>query len=143
MTELTFLHLNETWNAEPNAPCPRIQATGALVSVTFFLNPCAYSAAEGEKAELVFEGCSRWRVDPTNDEAWYSGRGRYSGAAPQWGEFFEIEGHDLSEDDLEWNITNEDPEAQRHFIFYFRDETFECYAQDWSLKRAGSEQRAS
>lgn len=77
-----------------------------------------------------------WRLGAVNDEGWYTGQCRYSKIAPNWGEFYEL----LGEDDLrfkptDWHALAPLISGQRHFIFYFRDETFECIAADWMFER--------
>lgn len=39
MSQLTFLHLNPDWNAEPNAPALKVAVEGSTVMLSFFLNP--------------------------------------------------------------------------------------------------------
>ena len=135
MPELTFVHLNHGWNAEPNAPSLKVAVIGETVTLSFYLNPFAYDAAENEIGRLAFTGCSRWRWGSTNDHAWFAGEGRFSGQAPQWGEFYEILGDDPSMSKLDWEVISPDRADRRHFLFYFRDETIECIAADWSLDR--------
>lgn len=136
MQPLRFVHLNPDWNAEPNAPGERVLISGEQVILSFDLNPWAFKAREGERAELVFGDCARWRLGATNDEGWYRGQCRYSGAAPRWGEYYEITGddpvRDLPED---WVEVSPLTSAHRHFLFYLRDQTFECMAADWRLDR--------
>ncbi|WP_292576098.1 hypothetical protein [Mesorhizobium sp.] len=84
-------------------------------------------------ATLRFGGCSRWRRDATNDHAWFAGDGRYSNQAPKWGEFYEVIGDGRAVDD--WEVLSPDSPNSRHFLFYFRDETIEVVARDWSLTR--------
>jgi hypothetical protein len=136
MSGLTFVLLNQGWNAEPNAPALKVDVTGETVTLSFFLNPFAYDAAENEVAYLAFNRCSRWRWDSTNDHAWFSGTGRFSGQAPQWGEFYEILGDDVSMDQFDWEVISADHVEARHFLFYFRDETVEVVAADWVLNRS-------
>lgn len=73
MPELTFVHLNQSWNAEPNAPALRMAVVGDTVTLSF--NPFAHHAAENEIGHIAFTGCTRWRWDSTNDHSWFSGRG--------------------------------------------------------------------
>jgi len=136
MSKLTFLHLKPDWNAEPNAPSLEVVVEGSTVTLSFYLNPFAYDATEDEIGRVVFKGCSRWRWDTTNDEAWFSGKGRFSGVAPKWGEFYEIVGDDASIDDHEWEVISPDDAGGRDFLFYFRDDAIECVAEDWTLIRA-------
>jgi hypothetical protein len=130
-----FKLLNEDWNAEPNAPNEKVAVSGSTVRLTFFLNPWAYDA--DEKGCLAFEQCSMWRLGSTNDEGWYAGQCRYSKTAPGWGEFYEL----LGEDDqrfkpADWHeLMPLTPEA-RHFLFYLRDSTFECFATEWRFERS-------
>jgi hypothetical protein len=135
MGELTFLRLNTDWNAEPNAPSLEVTAEESTVTLSFYLNPFAFEATENEVGRITFTACSRWRWDATNDEAWFAGKGRFSGDAPEWGQFYEIVGIDASLDDQDWEIIFPDRETGRHFLFYFRDEAIECVADDWVLSR--------
>lgn len=132
----TFLHLNDGWNAEPNDPGERVTVAADTVILSFFLNPWAYKANEGETASLTFTACKKWRLGPTNDEGWYRGQCRYSGIAPQWGEFYELVGSDdVSDQPTDWQNLDAGTPGDRHFLFYLRDGTFECFAADWSLAR--------
>jgi hypothetical protein len=140
MSGIAFVHLNPDWNAEPNAPEPAVAVAGDTLELSFRLNSFAYQARPGEIGRLRFRRCSRWRRDDTNDEAWFAGRGRFAGEAPAWGEFYEILGEDPSGDSLRWHVLSAGGEGDRHFLFYLRDETFECLAADWTFERrpAGS-----
>jgi hypothetical protein len=85
---------------------------------------------------LTFEDCSRWRLGPTNDEGWWKNQCRYSKIAPEWGEFYKISGDgDLRIAPRDWHVSMKqfDEKSLRHFLFYFRDNTFECLARDWSF----------
>ena len=132
-----FVRLNKDWNAEPNAPNEKVAVGGATVRLTFLLNARAYEAEKDEKACLTFEQCSMWRLGPVNDEGWYSGQCRYSKTAPSWGEFYEVLGEDEQRlTPADWHkLTLSRPEQQRHFLFYLRDHTFECFAADWRFER--------
>jgi hypothetical protein len=116
-----------------------VAVSGLSVQLTFVLNPMAHKADEGEKGCLTFAGCSMWRLGATNDEGWYAGQCRYSKAAPAWGEFYEL----LGEDDqrfkpADWHKLTVVTSEQRHFLFYLRDETFECFATEWTFERGGA-----
>jgi len=88
-----FTKLNEGWNAEPNYPNPRVSTSKLALKLRFLLDPWVYPGfAEGDEAELVFSDCWRSRLGSTNDEGWYRGQCRFSGRAPCWGEFHELEG---------------------------------------------------
>ena len=63
------------------------------------------------------------------------GQCRYSHIAPEWGEFYEVTG-DLQMEKCpnDWIDVGPPQKRNRHFLFYFRDETFECDAMDWKLE---------
>jgi hypothetical protein len=139
MTNLTFERLNVGWNAEPNAPDEDVTVSGTKVRLTFFLNPWAYEAEEDEKGCLTFEQCSMWRLGATNDEGWHAGQCRYSKSAPAWGEFYELLGTDDQRlKPIDWHELAPMTPEKRHFLFYLRDNTFECLAADWRFKRRTS-----
>jgi hypothetical protein len=127
-----FVKLNDGWNAEPNAPAPVVSRSGNDVVLEFRLNPFQFKKfSNGDRARLVFRNCWRYRLGGTNDEGWYLGQCRFSKAAPAWGEFYEVQGDlklESSPDD--WVLLGPEPHAQaKHFLFYLRDETFECDAK--------------
>jgi hypothetical protein len=128
------MRLNQGWDAEPNAPHPEVRFDHASLVLTFFLNPSTMpEVREDDRGELRFQNCRRYRLGPTNDDGWYKGECRFSDNAPEWGNFYEVTG-DLRLDNvtLDW-VENaaELPNARRHFLFYLRDETFECDADTW------------
>jgi hypothetical protein len=137
MKDPIFKHLNQHWNAEPNAPEATVTVRGSTVRLRFFLNPWAYAAEEEEKGCLSFQQCSMWRLGSTNDEGWYAGQCRYSKIAPAWGEFYELIGEDEQRImATDWHELASPTSGGRHFLFYFRDNTFECFAAEWSFERS-------
>jgi len=137
MASLTFKRLNDGWNAYPNGSESLVETSGDTLVFRFELNPYVFDDVEdGDMAILKFSRCSRWRLGPTNDEGWFRGQCRYSGRAPAWGEFYELLGDDPVRDaPSDWHIIGTDSPASRHFLFYLKDETFECMADDWRLIR--------
>jgi hypothetical protein len=131
-----FRQLNNGWNAEPNAPDPTVRLDGSDVVLTFLANPYQFQRfAVGQRLALRFTDARRYRLGATNDEGWYRGQCRFSREAPAWGEFYEISGDlklERSPDD--WCILGDPRPGGRHFLFYLRDETFECDAGDWILE---------
>jgi len=126
-----FVKLNE-WNAEPNAPSPVVARSGNNIVLEFRLNPFQYKQfSEGDRGRLVFRNCWRYRLGGTNDEGWYLGQCRFSSVAPAWGEFYQLQGDlklESSPDD--WLVLGPEPQAPaKHFLFYLRDQTFECDAE--------------
>ena len=135
METLSFRQLNVGWNAEPNAPFPSVEVVGRDILLRFRLNPFRYpDFAENDAGMIRFKSCSRYRVGSTNDEGWYRGQCRYSKTAPAWGEFYELIGpDDVADLPNNWASVGSN-RAERHFLFYFRDETFECFAEEWAFE---------
>ena len=139
----TFTKLNTNWNAEPNAPQVEVRMGASILVVSFLLNSFVFPEfGEHDRGELTFVDCWRYRLGPTNNEGWWKKQCRFSQCAPAWGEFYEVAGDLL----LEWLPVDSwyccgSPAVSnsRHFLFYFRDQTFECDAAAWDFKivRAG------
>ena len=140
----TFRQLNYGWNAEPNAPDPRVVAEGADVVVSFLMNPYLFPQFDvDDVGRLRFTSCRRYRLGSTNDEGWYRGQCRFSKTSPRWGEFYEVGGDlRLAECPNDWVEIGPAGEDTHHFLFYFRDSTFECEATNWSLEVLRAEQDA-
>jgi len=132
---LRFTKLNEGWNADPNVPDPEITMDGIDLILKFEVNAYLYPNFEKEEVGMLrFRNCSRYRLDHTNDEGWHRGQCRFSFIAPEWGEFYLITGNRelmLAPDD--WVILNNQATDQSHFLFYFRDGTFECSVDRWAF----------
>ncbi len=127
----SFKQLNVGWNAEPNAPDPVVAIDGCDVLLTFFVNPFRYPEfEEDELGMLRFKDCTRYRLGSTNDEGWYRGQCRFSGLAPEWGEFYLVQGDAMLLDaPTDWKAVCAGGGPRQHFLFYFRDNTFECAAR--------------
>jgi hypothetical protein len=146
----SFHRLNEGWNAEPYAPNPIIEARGSDIALKFFVNAFQFAEfEEGELGILRFAQCERYRLGPTDDDGWYSGQCRFSRSAPEWGEFYMVHGDAvLLGAPADWQ-TLAPATGGRHFLFYFRSNTFECVAAqclieptvDNSLHRTGKKLR--
>lgn len=135
-SEITFEQLNIGWNAEPNSPEVQIEVIDSDVVIRFYLNAFMYeNFSEGDKAILVFHNCLQYRVGSPNDEGFFCyGQSRYKKYGIKWGEFYLIHNSD-------WEIAFPDPirvgdveGEKKHYLFYFRDETFECIASDYSIE---------
>lgn len=129
----SFKRLNDGWNADPNAPKLQTELQGNTLVVR--MKPIPYQPKvyrDIAMIEVCFEGCSRYRLTPINDEGWYCGQCRFSGLAPEWGEFYEIVGN--TRDDMELTSwLKAEGNGTRHFHLYLRDETLEVKAHDWSM----------
>ena len=134
---IAFHQLNVGWNAEPNVPSARVELSGSTLVLEFTVNAMVYpSFAEDERVRLVFDGCSLFRLGPTNDEGWHLGQCRFTRLAPEWGEFYEVTGDTRDEEARGWQRA---PGAgPRHFLFYLRDATFECKATNWRFETSRS-----
>jgi hypothetical protein len=129
---LSFVQLNHGWNAEPNAPEESAHVDGHDVLLDFYVNPFRFAEfSEDERGVLRFVNCSRFRLGGTNDEGWYRGQCRFSALAPAWGKFYAIIGDQNStHGPNDWVIVQPAVTRSRvHFLFYFRDRTFECVAE--------------
>ena len=80
---------------------------------------------------LRFVNTERFRLGPTNDEGFYLGQCRFTGIAPAWGEFYRISGPaETLNAPSDWKILQPKFGKSAHYLFYFRDETFECVAEE-------------
>ena len=132
-----FMQLNIGWNAEPNGPLPAAREKNRDVLLDFLLNPYVFPVfKDDEKGILQFENVAKYRLGPTNDEGWFRGQCRYTSIAPKWGEFYEVTGPDVWRDlPKDWHVMDGGT-GSRHFLFYFRDETFEAIASDWAFAKS-------
>ena len=132
-----FRQLNDGWNADPNSPDPAVQVDGRDVVLAFHANPYQFPRfVEGQRLRLRFVVTRRYRLGGTNDEGWYLGQCRFSRVAPKWGEFYEVSGDlrlERTPND-DWQSVGDTRTAGRHFLFYLKDGTFECEADDWALE---------
>jgi len=130
-----FTKLNTEWDAEPSDPRPTIRIVSSDLSLTFFLNAYVDPAfREYDRGALTFTNCWRYRLGPTNDEGWYKGHCRFKCWAPDWGDFYEVAGDIREHGPKDWVLVGPAPQAPtRHFLFYFKDNTFECDASDWDF----------
>jgi hypothetical protein len=132
----TFRQLNHDWNAEPNSPIPQAVVEDGDVILTFWMNAFRFPQfKEEDTGRIRFTNSFRYRIGTVNDEGWYQGQCRFSKLAPKWGEFYEVEGDlRLNECPQDWIMVGSQRNGLRHFLFYFRDEEFECDALDWKLE---------
>lgn len=132
----TFEQLNFGWNAAPNVPNARVEIDGSELRLFFRANTFQFPEYdEDDVLQLLFRGCWRYRLGGTNDEGWYMGQCRFGKTIP-WGEFYEIDGDLRIDETFDWVVFGPENQSSKHFLFYLRDDTFECDADSWELLKA-------
>ena len=130
--------MNDTWNAEPNMPNPCIEIIGADIKLSFLLNAFQYTQfSEGDIGIIRFHKCFQYRMGMPNDEGFHIyGQSRYKKYAVEWGHFYLVKDSDWEVNFPEAKIINSyiSIENLRHYLFYFRDETFEVVAENYSFQ---------
>lgn len=134
---MKYIKLNKNWNAEPNTPEPKISTTEGEIVLSFFLNPFVFEHIDKDEiGRLEFNNVYAYRFDPTNDQEYRRGQFRFLNDQLPWGEFYELK-------DSKWDLNFPDDKIVlndkinkkeiRHFIFFFRDNIFECLATDYQF----------
>jgi hypothetical protein len=131
-----FEKLNEDWDAQAGAPEPNVRTDESGLTLTFFLSSSLNPKfRDYDRGEIFFPNCWRYRLGYPNDEGWHMGHCRFRCLAPEWGDFYEVTGDLLESGPKDWVLLKPTrAESSRHFLFYFKDETFECDAESWSFK---------
>ena len=132
----TFIHLNADWNVDPKAPNPKVKWRGDDLRLRFWMHASPSSDYnEGDRGEIIFKDCSRYRLGWLNEEGFDRQQGRFAGVYHRWGEFYEVSG-DLRLDAApeDWNIRTPNVADRSHYLFYFRNNDFECDARGWTMK---------
>lgn len=138
MAEMSYQKLNDDWNAEPNAPEPILTIDYNKVYLEFFLNHFVHEQfEENQKGALAFRNVHKLSFNSMNDEGYYMGQYRYSYDELPWGDFYQIN-TDWTKDFPENNVLvlgpNASNEKLKHYIFFLRDNTFECVAESFEFK---------
>ncbi len=135
-SEITFEQLNIGWNAEPNAPELQIKVVGTDVVIEFYLDAYLYTQfREGDKARIVFHDCFQYRNGDPNDEGFYSyGQSRFKKYGVKWGEFYRVQNSKWEKEFPDPVMVSETKAERNHYLFYFRDETFECIAASYTME---------
>lgn len=134
---MKYIKLNRNWNAEPNAPDLQLYVSGKEVSLDFKLNPFAFEYIDGtDKGKLEFNNVHAYVNNATNEEGYYRGQYRFQNHLLPWGEFYELFDSNWETDFPREKVEiqpNGDLESARHFIFFFKDSTFECIADSFDF----------
>ncbi|WP_164472677.1 hypothetical protein [Cohnella candidum] len=137
---MKYEQLNKDWGAEPNSPDPEIEINynSRTLTLHFYLNAFMYENVEEEdRGVLEFHNCYLFRLGPTNDEGFYKGDCRFSRSGISWGEFYKLEESGWESDfpsDKVMIASVDEISKLNHYLFYFRDETFECIAEGFDFK---------
>ena len=135
---MNFIKLNENWNAEPNAPRPSIKISGVNIKLSFYLNCFCYEQFnEGDMGILNFVNCLKYRMGTPNDEGFFIyGQSRYKQYGVEWGHFYLVEDSDWHSNFPDGIIIDDSIPADKlnHYLFYFKDETFEAIAESCSFR---------
>lgn len=129
--------LNKNWNAEPNAPNPTISEIDNGIELSFLLNPFEFEHIDnGEVGKLEFNNVYAYRLGSTNCEGYFHGQFRYKNEQLPWGEFYELFDSKWEQDFPNDKIIVQESINKKqlcHFIFFFRDNTFECLATEFKF----------
>ncbi|MBL7869463.1 MAG: hypothetical protein JNM71_15715 [Flavobacterium lindanitolerans] len=135
-----FKKLNNDFDADPNAPDPKISLLGNHVVLSFSLNSFLWdNVSEGETGTLTFLNCLQYRLGKPDSDSYH--RYRYYQSDVEYFDFYLVENStwikDFPIDKKIHNssILNEFRSKLKHFVFFFRDNTFECVATGYSFGR--------
>lgn len=131
---MTFTQLNTGWNADPNAPEVSLSVKNQTVTLEFYLNNLAFgNVLEGDKGRLTFLHCHKYSFNGMNDEGYYMGQYRYKYTELPWGEFYRLFTDWQTDFPKFQKVLSKHPDTtkQKHYIIFFRDNTFECVAEDY------------
>jgi len=138
---MEFVQQNINWNAEPNAPMPKVEIKegSSKIVLTFYMNAFMYENVDEDDIGVIeFDNCLKFRIGSTNDEGFYRGQCRFAQTGVEWGEFYRIVNSNWKEyfpsDEVAVDANLEHSTELNHYLFYFRDETFECIAESYSFK---------
>ena len=133
---MKYVKLSTNWNADPNSPNEKIVIESNRVTLEFNMNYYIYDHfKEGDRGHIKFEGCHKLSYNTTNDEGYFRGQYRFNQLELPWGQFYEVES------DWENNFHKNNivlgyrfPQIKyKHFIFFLRDNTFECIAENFKF----------
>lgn len=137
---MEFIKHNINWDAEPNAPMPNVDVCDqhSKIRLSFYLNAFIHKDVNEEDIGIIeFEDCYKYRIGPTNDEGFYNGKCRFSKTGVKWGNFYQVNDSDWEDnfpnDEIILNKSLKDSESLNHYLFYFRDETFECISKSFNF----------
>lgn len=133
--KIEYIKLNTDWNADPVSPEIKLSMDGENLTLDIYLNHYSFENFKlGDKVKILFKNCAVYSLNTCNDEGYYYGQYRVNPNELPWGEFYEIKSG------LNKNMPNpivkihNNNDSKKHYIFFFKDETFECLASDYELE---------
>jgi hypothetical protein len=132
--KIDYIQITKDWNADPVSPEIELKVDGIDLIMEIYLNHFQFDKyQEGDKVKIRFKNCAEYSLNTCNDEGFYYGQYRIKPTELELGEFYEIKsGLDRKLPNPIKKIQN-DNSNRKHFIFFFKDETFECLASDYYL----------
>ena len=134
---MEFIQLNHGWNADPNSPDVKLEVFGSEIILSFYMNTFQYENFNVDDiGMLVFHNCLQYRLGSPNDEGFFVyDQDRYKPYGIKWGEFYLIKDSDWQINFPDSQILSEvqNTDKANHYLFYFRDETFECIAESYDF----------
>lgn len=135
MAQIDYVQITTDWNAHPVSPEIQLQIKGSNLLMSIFVNACVFEGfKDGDKANVLFRNCSKYSLNRCNDEGYYYRQYRTNQSELPWGEFYEIKAglnRDFPEPVVQLKV---DTSNKRHFIFFFKDEIFECLTDDYEIE---------
>jgi hypothetical protein len=134
---MTYTQITTDWNADPNDPQVKLSVDNSSVTLNFYLNCFQFdNFHEGDKAKLTFLNCHKYSFNTMNDEGYYRGQYRYKYTELPWGEFYKLDTDWQTDFPNKHTVLDKipDTEKQNHYIFFFRDNTFECVAENYRIE---------
>ena len=134
---MLYTRLNNNWNADPNTPEANISINDGTLTLNFYLNYFLNNKfKEGDKGQLTFNNCYKYYFGAPNDEGYYRGQHRYKLTDLPFGEFYLLKTDWRNDFPANAKVLNPDfnPNGMKHFIFFLKENTFECVAEDYTMK---------
>ncbi|PHR46508.1 MAG: hypothetical protein COA32_10210 [Fluviicola sp.] len=134
-SKIDYIKITTDWNADPVSPEIQLKVVVDDLVVEMLVNHFQFDEfIEGDKVKITFKNCSIYSLNTCNDKGYFFGQYRINPNELPWGEFYEIRsGLDKSLPDPVVQLNNKQ-NVNRHYIFFFKDETFECLATNYKLE---------
>ncbi|BDD03879.1 hypothetical protein [Aureibacter tunicatorum] len=140
---MKFEKINIDWSPEPNAPYQTLFKNSKNLELIFYLNPFIHKNINDDDIGIIsFNNCFKFRLGKPNSDEFYRNQFRYNSKDLEFYDFYELKQSDweknfpkdekilLNQDEI--NINN-----LKHYILFFRDETFECLAYNYEFVNIG------